>query len=116
MPYGPISEGPGIGRATFADALKERRLGELLGGPFIELLQPGPDETVVQYLTDVALCGDVRGDLFAERVSVGKDPRQRHEDPRDPESGIAEKRSERCEPAEGETWRGDHGMRVQDAQ
>ena len=115
MPDGAIGEGPGIGGAAFADALEESRLGELPRGPFVELLQPRSDETVVQNLADVALRGDLRGDLFAEWVAVGKDPRQRHEDSGDPESGIAEKASEGRESAEGETWRLDQGMRVEDA-
>ena len=86
-----LLEGPGVDRVAVANELEQARLGELLGGPLVQALQPRHDHRVVEHPAEALLVGDVALDV-ARRADSGRAARGRATGTRPP-SRAADRRA-----------------------
>jgi hypothetical protein len=67
-------EGPSVDRAAVPSQLEEAWFVKLLGGALVHALHPRQDHGVVEQPTETLLIGDIRLDVFGERIVVGEHP------------------------------------------
>jgi hypothetical protein len=72
------------------DQVAQAGLVQFLGRPFIEMLQSGPDDAVVEQPSDAVFVGEVGLEVAFQRVAMGENPLEREEGSGQSEPGIAE--------------------------
>ena len=99
--------GPDVDRIAIANQLEHARLGELLGGPLVQGLQPWNDHRVVEHPAQALLVGDVALDVMVEWIAVREHTSEREERSRHPEPRIAQEAAERSNPPQRQSRRRD---------
>src|SRR5262245_14336727 len=80
FPHVPVLERPCVHGASITHQVENPGFAQLLRRPFVQALQPWPDDPVVQHLAERVFLGDILMNVTDQRVPIGHNAREGQED------------------------------------